>query len=243
MERWLIALLLTIPLGVVAWRGRVVTVSGALSGIFISTILATTETAAPVAIFIVFVILGSAGSKLGAKQKTQLGVMQKDNGRRTWWHAWANAGPATVAVVCALIAERTGRIAFDRFSAELFACGSIGAMLADTIAGEWGTYRGGRPRSIVTMKSVPIGTDGGVTMSGLGAAALMAVLVAGIAASMHARRLDVFVAVATASFCGNLADSILGATIEPHLGPHSGAKVNFTAATIGGFLAAAVAST
>lgn len=233
----MITCLATVPLALLAMRARAVTLSGALSGIAISVILALTPTAAAVVVFLLFVFLGSAGSRLGAKEKKALGVMQSDHGRRTWWHAWANAGPAAVAVLFAVVGTATGRFGFDRAAAEIFAIGSIAAMLADTIAGEWGTLKGGQPRSIVTLRPVPIGTDGGVTLSGMLAATAMSILAAGIACLFHAGSMRIFGAIFLAGFLGNVVDSILGATIEPRLGRHSGAYVNAAAATAGGLFA------
>lgn len=233
----MIAFAATVPLAYLAMRARAVTLSGALSGIAISVILSLTPTAAPLLVFLLFVALGSAGSRLGSKEKKALGVMQSDHGRRTWWHAWANAGPGAAAVLTAVIGARFGISAFGLAEAELFATGSIAAMLADTIAGEWGTLKGGQPRSIVNFRPVPIGTDGGVTLSGMLAATAMSILAAAVAFLFHTRSPAIFVAVFCAGFFGNVVDSVLGATIEPRLGRHSGAYVNAAAATAGGWIA------
>lgn len=233
----MIAFAATVPLACLAMRARAVTLSGALSGIAISVILSLTPTAAALIVFLLFVVLGSAGSRLGSKEKKALGVMQSDHGRRTWWHAWANAGPAATAVAAAAIVRHFGAFDFGLAEAELFATGSIAAMLADTIAGEWGTLKGGQPRSIVTFRPVPIGTDGGVTLSGMLAATAMSILAAAIAVLFHHRSSTMFVAISCAGFFGNVVDSILGATIEPRLGRHSGAWVNAAAATSGGLIA------
>jgi uncharacterized protein (TIGR00297 family) len=232
LERWPIAILVAAVLGLFAWRWRAVSPSGVLAGVAIAGVLALAPTFAPLVVFVVFVVAGSVSSRLGADAKRALGVMQEHDGRRTWVHALANAGPAAAIVGLSRVVP-----GMDAPAADLAATGTLAAMLSDTVASEWGTWLGGRPRSIITWREVPIGADGGVTAAGLLAAAIAGLVAGALAMPFHADPAHVFFIIGAAGFAGNLADSVLGATIEPWLGRHGGAWVNALASLVGGLTA------
>ncbi|MCA9322436.1 MAG: DUF92 domain-containing protein [Planctomycetes bacterium] len=215
-----------------AWRLRAVTAAGAVTGAAMGMILALSATPAPLVAFLVFVALGSAASRLGAAEKRVAGVMQADDGRRGVEHALANCG-FSVAVVAAAWCWPAWP------QAEWVACASLAAAFSDTMASEIGTWQGGVPRDILRWKRVPTGQDGGVTAGGLAAAALAS---GGLAAlTLPWLGASAFMPIAIGGFVGNLVDSILGATIEPRLGPRGGSIVNVVCCVTGGAAAAFLA--
>lgn len=223
----LTALALLLPLAALASWLRAVSISGVLGGLALGMMLATATTPAPLAVFILFVVVGSLGTRLGRRRKEELGVAQGDGGRRGFLHAVANAGPSGLLVLASSLGLG---LAGDRTIAAM-ACGGLAAMLADTSASEWGQWLGSRPRDILSWKPVPVGADGGVSAVGLVAAALAAALCGVLAAIWLGA--GAILPVATAGFAGNLVDSLLGSVIEPRLGRHGGALVNALAATSG----------
>lgn len=227
-ERLIVGLVFAGLMTAAARRVAVVTDSGAVAGFLIAAALPLAPTWAPLALFVLFVVFGSASSRLGAEKKRALGVMQENDGRRSWIHAVANTGFAALAILAGLADPRHAALF------EIGACGSLAAMLADTTASEWGTWLGGRPRSILTWRRVPIGADGGVTLTGTLAAFVAALAAALVAAALRGDFRATLSAVAVAGVVGNTVDSMLGATVEPRLGKHGGAIVNALAASAGG---------
>ena len=60
---------------------RAVTVSGGVAGVSVGAIPACRATAAPFALFVVLVVVGSVGTRLGRDRKIRLGVQQERGGR------------------------------------------------------------------------------------------------------------------------------------------------------------------
>ena len=100
---------------------------------------------------------------------------------------------------------------------------SIACSCGDTWASEVGSAVGGSPRLITTLRSVPRGTNGGVTMIGL-ACSLAGGLLTGISYyislllfsatnSCTPQWIIVFIA-GMAGLLGSLIDSLLGATVQ-----------------------------
>ncbi|MCB9832215.1 MAG: DUF92 domain-containing protein [Planctomycetes bacterium] len=223
----LVALAILVPLAVLAWKLGAVRPDGAIAGILIGLALAWTATPAPFATFLLFVVLGSLGTRLGAARKQALGVAQKEGGRRGWSHALANAGPSALLVLLA----RLDQGARPEGLVEMMACGGLAAVLADTCASEFGQWLAARPRSILSWRVVPVGVDGGVSPAGLVAAALAAFACGLVATPWFGA--GILPILGLAGFGGNLVDSVLGATVEPWLGRHGGALVNAAAALAG----------
>lgn len=140
-------------------------------------------------------------SRVGKARKAAL-VDAGKHGPRDGRQVFANGG---VAALCALFA-----LGGDQRFAAAFA-GAFAAAAADTWATEIGTLIGGRPRSILTFRSIAPGLSGGVTLAGTLASIAGALLVASVAAPVG---FGAFAAVAIAGVAGSLADSVLGASIQ-----------------------------
>jgi uncharacterized protein (TIGR00297 family) len=94
------------------------------------------------------------------------------------------------------------------------ALGALAAAMADTWATEAGTLLGGTPRSLRTMRVVPPGTSGGVSLPGTLALVAGAVVlaIAGLALGLvHGTEV---LAVTTGGVAGAMTDSLLGATLQ-----------------------------
>lgn len=169
-----------------------------------------------------FFVLGTAATRVGRAVKAA-------HGPRTARHVLANGSvPA-----CASLAA----VAFPGHAVELTAAcaGALAAATADTLASELGRVYGGTPYLLTTLRRVPVGENGGVTIFGTlvglaGATALAAVAVLlGLVGSV--------VAIAVAGAAGNLVDSAFGATLERR-GVMSNAGVNLACTLAGASVAA-----
>ena len=168
-------------------------------------------------------VIAGAGIRGGAAlltfflSSTLLGQLPRSPGRqrrgneRDAVQVLANGG---VAACLALAMRRHG---VRRWLLPVFA-GALATATADTWATEIGSRLSLRPRSIVTGQPVPTGTSGGVSLPGIlasasGAAAIGAVMSAGVAPE-HMSERSPFRAVAIGGFCGAMVDSVLGATAQ-----------------------------
>ena len=93
----------------------------------------------------------------------------------------------------------------------LAGAGALAAATADTWATELGTRFGGTPRHLLTLRNVPAGTSGGVSVTGLVASVLGASLLGVVAATWS---MAPYAPVVLAGVGGAIADSILGATVQ-----------------------------
>ncbi len=162
------------------------------------------------AVLALFVVVGSALTRLGYRSKERRGIAQSHRGRRGARNALANCG---VALLCALLAALTDS---ETFAVAFVA--SLGAAFADTAESEVGPLARRTPRLITTLRKVPPGTDGAVslpgTLAGLVAAGITAFF--GLWLGLLGGPGTVLI-VAGAAFLGTVVDSFVGA-LAPRLG-------------------------
>lgn len=115
---------------------------------------------------VLFFVLGSLASKLNKTQASDV----KHGKPRDIFQVLANAGPIWLLAVLALFWNLDGTV--------LFVLSVMSAALSDTLSSEFGIRWGGRPFSIVTGKSIPVGVSGGVTWVGFLGASVGALLMA-----------------------------------------------------------------
>jgi len=116
-------------------------------------------------------------------------------GQRNVRQVLANSGVAAIAAC---------------FGSWPVAAGALAAATADTWATEIGSWSPHPPRLITTWKSVPTGTDGGVTLLGTAGGVGGALFIALFTALLFAPTL----AVVWAGLAGMFVDSGLGATVQ-----------------------------
>jgi uncharacterized protein (TIGR00297 family) len=206
----LAALVVTALLAVLAYALGMVSPGGALGGFAVGSVIYACLGPQGFTILALFVVGGSLLTRFGYGRKRRSGTAEAGEGRRAAKNALANCG---VAVVCAVLAALAS---LDVFAVAFVA--SLGAAFADTAESEVGQLYGRTPRLITTLRSVPPGTDGAVslpgTLAGLAAAGLTAALgfALGLVASPGAMLL-----VALAAFLGTVVDSCVGA-LAPRVG-------------------------
>jgi uncharacterized protein (TIGR00297 family) len=206
----LTALAVTALFAALAYALGMVSRRGALGGLVVGTAIYYCLGARGFAVLALFVVGGSLLTRLGYGRKRRAGTAEAGEGRRGARNALANAG---VAVLCALLAASTP---FDAFAAAFVA--SIGAAFADTAESEVGQLYARAPRLISTMRRVPPGTDGAVSLPGMLAGLFAATLTAalGLALGLVGGTASMLV-VALAAFLGTAVDSLAGA-LAPRLG-------------------------
>jgi len=198
------ALLVTGAFAALAYALGMISRSGALGGLLVGTTIYACLGPRGFAILALFVVGGSLLTRLGYGRKQRAGTAQERGGRRSARNAFANCA---VATICAILAAATGSEAFT-----VAFVASVGAAFADTVESEIGQLLGRTPRLISTLRKVPPGTDGAVSLPGTLAGGAAAVLTSSLALAlgMLASPASALL-VAVAAFLGTLADSLIGA--------------------------------
>lgn len=206
LEHILVAVIGTGAFAALAFSLGMVSRSGALGGFLIGIVIFVSLGWRGFAVLALFVVGGSALTRLGYGRKRRLGKAEGRGGRRGVENALANCG---VAVACALLSALTPYP--GAFAAAFVA--ALGAAFADTAESEVGQLAAGSPRLITTLRRVQPGTDGAVslpgTLAGFAAGLLTAAL--GLALGLVEGPGSAMV-VALAAFAGTLADSLIGAS-------------------------------
>lgn len=159
------------------------------------------------ALLAVFFLLGSAASAWKRIDKQRLGLAEANQGRRTAAQALANAGVASAAGLLSWLLP-----AHAPFF-QLLLAGSLAAATADTLSSELGNVYGRRFYHILTLRPDVRGRDGVVSLEGTA----LGLVGSAIMASVYSIGLgwhQGFGWVLLAGAVGNLADSVLGATLE-----------------------------
>lgn len=196
-----------ISFGLLAYYLKTVSKSGLIAGIVVGTIIYLCLGTGGFLILFTFFTLGSWSSKHKYKWKASHGVAQENKGRRGVRHAVAKGGVGLIMAIMALLTDMP----------EVFKIAFVAAFATaafDTISSELGQIYGKRPILITTMKSVPVGTDGAISVEGTILGILSAALIGAEAYLLQLISLSSIIVVMIAALIGTTVESVLGATIE-----------------------------
>jgi uncharacterized protein (TIGR00297 family) len=181
------------------------------------------------ALLIFFLLSASIATRWKYNEKKSMGFAEANEGSRGWRNALANGGAPAIAVLMHEINGEPGWGALALSS-------SVAVALSDTLASEIGVMDS-RTRSIITLRSVPTGSNGGMSPLGMFGSVIGAAMIAVAAIGLMADHLpgglfQTAVIIATVGWIGCQIDSILGELLENRglLGKHS---VNFLATSFG----------
>jgi uncharacterized protein (TIGR00297 family) len=190
-----VALAVNVAVAAVMAAARVVSRSGAIGGAVAGFVILAAGGWRAYAVLWIFFLAGTLATRLGYGRKAAAGTAQAEGGRRGAAHVAANCLVPASLVVLGL-------------PAAAFAA-AFGAALADTLGTEVGTLWGRRPFSPLSLKPLPPGTPGAISLPGTLASALGAALLAAAAVAIGLVARPALVACAAGGFLGALAESIL----------------------------------
>jgi len=208
-RRLTVGLAVNTVIAVAAGLARAIDLAGGLSAIAIGTVVTACLGLPGLALLIVFFVVGSAATRLGYASKVSRGIAQDRGGARGWRHAWANGAiPAFLALMAGLAPPMLRDLLVLAYAA------SVATAAADTCSSEIGKAYGRRTVLITSLRAVPPGTEGAVslegTLAGLGGALLVAF--AGTGLGLYGAGAALLVALA--GLLGSLAESIVGVAAE-----------------------------
>jgi uncharacterized protein (TIGR00297 family) len=183
-------------------------------------------------LLIAFFVLGSGATRLGYRRKAEASLAQEEGGRRAARHALANTGVAVAAGVFALTTP------YGLLFAVALA-GALATAAADTVSSEVGQLWGRRTFLITTLRPVPRGTQGAVSLEGTVAGVAASAILGGLGAWLGLFPPAGIARVVVAAFAGTTLESVLGATVERR-GLLDNEAMNFLNTLVGAVLAAAM---
>jgi len=191
----------TLGFAVLARLAHGVSNSGGLAGAVVAFILALRDIKMFFLLLIVFCVT-LAATRLGGLRKQQLELAESAGGRSAS-QVMAHLGVAALLLTLPSFP-----------SACVLALAALAELSADTTSSEVGTALAGKTVLITSLKSVPAGTDGGISLSGTAAGVLAAIIIGACAHAFDLIQWAGVIVIACAGTAGMLVDSILGATAE-----------------------------
>jgi len=227
-----LGLAVNVALAGAAYAARGVDRSGALAGILLGTAIWAFVGWQGFALLFAFVALGTAATRVGYEEKARRRLAQERGGRRGARNAFAKV---TVPALAALLAATTGR--FELFA--LAMAGALATAAADTCSSEIGQLYGRRAILLTTLRPVPRGTGGAVSLEGTAAGLAAALAIAALGAALGLFAWTAAPWVALAAVVANALESVAGATLEER-GLLDNDGVNFLSSLAGALVAASL---
>ncbi len=211
--RLVLGLLLSAAIGWLGYRRRSLARSGVVGAVLVGTMIFTLGGWAWGTLLVVFFISSSALSHYKGARKEALTEKFSKGSQRDLAQTLANGGAG--ALLALANGLWPGPLWWPLF------VGVVATVNADTWATELGVLSAAPPRLITTGRVVAVGTSGGLTLTGTGAALAGAALIGVVAAGFDlaggaalTAAMGLVLVAAVAGLLGALADSLLGATVQ-----------------------------
>jgi uncharacterized protein (TIGR00297 family) len=198
-----------IGIAVASYYFHFLSISGSVATALLATIVYGVGGWAWTLPILAFFIASSILSKMGKHRKQSFSLMFEKSDRRDAGQVAANGAlPGFLVLGWYLVPG------WPLWSTVYLAV--LAAVTADTWGTEIGVLARGRPRSILTFRSVETGTSGGVSLEGFAGGAVGALLIAivGFKSMGMPMSLLALLRIIAAGVGGSLVDSLLGATVQ-----------------------------
>lgn len=204
-DQFLLGALFGLLVALISYFARFLTRSGALATFALAVVVfgfGAWVWAVPI---VTFFVTSSLLSRAGRTKKLRFREMFEKSGARDWAQVLANGGLAGALALLSVF--------FPLHELYPLYLAAVAAAAADTWSTEIGVLAKGRVISIVSLKPVPAGTSGGISIIGTigGVLGAMTVAVSGFA---WYGEIWMALVIGAAGIAGSLVDSLLGATLQ-----------------------------
>ena len=190
-------------------------------------------------VMMTYFLAGSAVTRLGKARKEAAGIAEGRSGVRGPENVWGSALAAAVcAVAIALIGEATTPAAPDRWIPLLALAyvSSLGTKLSDTTASEVGKAYGQRTFLITSLRPVPPGTEGAISLEGTVAGVAGSAVIALVGWGVGLMAFWGLGICLVSAFVATNVESLIGATLQPRVPWLTNEVVNGINTTLGAAL-------
>ncbi len=188
-----------------------------------------------------YFLVGSAVTRIGMAQKEAEGIAEKRGGARGPENVWGSAFTATMCAI-GVAAIKFGWL--DPSWESLLILGyvaSFATKLSDTTASEVGKAYGKSTFLITTLKPVPRGTEGAISLEGTLAGIVGGILISLVACSLGMINFQGVIICTIAAFVATNVESVIGATLQSDIDWLSNELVNVINTIIGAVVAISIA--
>jgi len=185
---------------------------------------------------VIYLFLGSFVTRLGFERKQASGLAEERGGRRGPENLWGSAATGACLAILFALKLGSGRLLLVGFAA------SFAAKLADTFGSEIGKRWGSKTFLITSLRPVPAGTDGAISIEGTLASSLGSFAMTFVMVSFFYDQIGRFAFVIfIAGFIATLFESFLGALFQQRLSFLTNEIVNGIQTSFAALLAMAIA--
>lgn len=211
LNPWLVAVGLNVGLGLVGWRlvSKLLTPAGLVHAWILGVIVWGVLGWPGYLVVLFYFLAGSAVTKVGMAEKEAAGIAEKRAGARGPENVWGSAASSTLCALATLGVP----IAYHPLLYLGYVSG-FSTKLSDTTASEIGKAYGRRTFLITTLRPVPRGTEGAVSLEGTLAGVLASVTIACLAWAVGLISLVGVVWCVIAAFVATNLESVIGATLQ-----------------------------
>ena len=188
-------------------------------------------------VVVFYFLVGSGLTFVRMEQKESEGIAEERSGKRGAGNVWSSALTATICAIATLFCPSPLK--------PLFVLGYVASFctkLSDTTASEVGKAYGKTTYLITSLKPVPRGTEGAVSLEGTVAGIAGSIVLAVIAWAIGMISPIGIIWCAIAAFIATTVESLIGATLESRFTWLTNDLVNFINTVIGAVVSIALGS-
>lgn len=202
------ALVVNAVVAFAGWKARTVSASGVAAGFLVGVLLWVAAGPGAWGLLFASFLVAAATSRLGLRRKRALGIAEQRGGRRGAGNVLANCGLAAAAAA-------VGAVSPHAAAASVALAAALVSGASDTAASEVGKAWGRATWSPLAWTQVRPGAIGGLSLEGTLGGVLAAATLAAVAATLAIVPVAAIWIVVVASAGAMLAESVLGAALEP----------------------------
>ena len=236
LQHWALALLINAVLIAAAQRLPLLTRAGWVHAGLLGTLLLGSLDWAGWWAVVLYLGLGSLVTRLGFRRKQADGLAEARGGRRGPENVWGSAATGAALALLSLLPSAPVTLLRLGFAA------SFSAKLADTFGSEIGKRWGRRTVLITTLRPVPPGTEGAISLEGTAASLLGSGLMALVMLQLGLLQTPLAWGVVTlVGLLATLLESLIGAGVQQRCAWLSNELVNALQTTLAAVIAMAAA--